>query len=85
MMKKEKQTGPRTAPPPYRIRVNAVSCGHRLVYETLDSIDEVWRSQDQKSELSCFFQKLPIRRNYPGVILPGLLFLNKPVFSCLRC
>jgi hypothetical protein len=64
MMKKEKQTGPRTAPPPYRIRVNAVSCGHRLVYETLDSIDEVWRSQDPKSELSCFFSETAYLQEY---------------------
>ena len=36
-----------------------MSCGHRPVYETLDSIDEVWRSQDPKVELSCFSQKVP--------------------------
>jgi len=36
-----------------------MSCGRRPVYETLDSIDEVWRSQDQKVELSCFSQKVP--------------------------
>ena len=40
------------------------SCGHRLVYETLDSIDEVWRSQDQKIELSCFSQIAPTCRNF---------------------
>ena len=42
-----------------------MSCEHRLVYETLDSIGEVWRSQDQKVELSCFSQKLAICRNFP--------------------
>jgi hypothetical protein len=42
------------------IRMNLVSCKHRLVYETLNSIDEVWPSQDQKLELSCFSPKLSI-------------------------
>jgi hypothetical protein len=41
MMKKEKQASPRTAPLLNLIRMNGVSCGYRLVYETLDSIDEV--------------------------------------------
>ncbi len=41
-------------------------CGHRLVYETLDSIDEVWRCQDPKAELSCFYPKLiSIERRFP--------------------
>jgi hypothetical protein len=43
--------------------MNEVSCGHRLVYETLDSIDEVLRSQDPKTDLSCFLQKL-LPRSY---------------------
>jgi hypothetical protein len=53
-----------------------VSCGHGLDYETLDSIDEVWRSQDQKAELSCFYPKLLFRRNFPEAILPNPLFLR---------
>jgi hypothetical protein len=40
-MKKEKQADPRTAPLPYLHKDDTASCGHRLVYETLDSIDEV--------------------------------------------
>jgi hypothetical protein len=60
MFKKQKQAGPRTAPLLKWIRMNMVSCGHRLVYETLDSIDEVWSSQDEKAEFSCFFLKLSI-------------------------
>ena len=29
-------------PLPYKLRMKVVICGHSLVYETLDSIDEVW-------------------------------------------
>jgi hypothetical protein len=39
--------------------MKVVICGHSLVQETLDSIDEVWRSQDQKAELFCFLSDTP--------------------------
>ena len=39
-----------------------VSWGHSLIQETSDSIDEVWRCQGQKVELSCFFYD----RAYPS-------------------
>ena len=56
-------------------RMKAVSRGHSLVQETLDSIDEVWRCQDPKAELSCFFLRHPlICRNLPGTMLPGPIF-----------
>ena len=43
-----------------------MSCGHRLVQEMLDSIDEVWRSQDQKIEFLDFLRKCPPAGNFSG-------------------
>jgi len=78
MMKKEEQAGPRT-PPLFPNKDRSVSWGHSLVQETLDSIDEVWRCQDPKTGLSCFFLRHPILRPsaeifryYPA--RPSLLF-----------
>jgi hypothetical protein len=39
--------------------MKVVICWHSLVQETLDSIDEVWRSQDPKAELFCFLSDTP--------------------------
>ena len=80
LMKKEKQAGPRTAPPSLQIRMAVASWGHNLVQETLDSIDEVWRCQDPKAEFSCFFSPTPLcmRRNLPDTILPGPLLFYLP-------
>ena len=61
-----------------------MSCGHRLDYETLDFIDEVWRSQDQKIELSCFSQNAPTCRNFPDAIRPVLsVFYNSREYLLL--
>jgi hypothetical protein len=76
MMKKQEQAGPRT-PPLLANKDGSVSWGHSLVQETLDSIDEVWRCQDPKTELSCFYLRRPILCPLPkfsGAILPGPLF-----------
>jgi hypothetical protein len=64
-----------------------VRCGHRLVYETLDSIDEVWRSQDQKVELSCFYPKLlsmevPLAPSCQVLSFSYLPFLDDIYFLC---
>jgi hypothetical protein len=61
--------------------MNLVSCGYRLVYETLDSIDEVWSSQDQKAELSCFFPKLSIPDFFLAASLSSLDCLPHAKFS----
>jgi hypothetical protein len=61
--------------------MKVVSWGHSLVQEPMDSIDEVWRCQDPIEELSYFFLRHPpIRRNFPGAILPGPLFFT---LACL--
>jgi hypothetical protein len=78
MTKKVEQAGPRTPPLPTN-KDESVSWGHSLVQETLDSIDEVWRCQDPKTDLSCFYLRYPILRPSAEIFRrhparPSLLF-----------
>ena len=59
MMKKEDAGWSAHSSPFLTNKDESVSWGHSLVQETLDSIDEVWRCQDPKAELSCFFSDSP--------------------------
>jgi len=82
MMEKEEQASPRTAHPSLLIRMKVVSWGHSLVQETLDSIDEVWRCQDPKAELPCYFLRHSLFARIflaPFCQILSFLYLSLPI------